>query len=94
MEYVDTLGYVAAFCTTLSFLPQALKAIRYRDTKSLSLGMYVLLTVGVFLWLAYGVLKNDYAIMAANAVSGLLSLAILITKIRYDVWPSRGRGLG
>jgi MtN3 and saliva related transmembrane protein len=87
MEYVDNLGYLAAFCTTASYLPQALKAIKYRDTKSLSLGMYVLLTVGVSLWLAYGVVKDDYAIMVANAVSAILSLAILIIKIRYDVWP-------
>lgn len=92
MEYVDPLGYLAAFCTTMSFLPQALKAIKYKDTKSLSLGMYFLLTVGVSLWFAYGLLKNDYAIMAANAISAILSLAILITKIKYDVWPNLGKG--
>jgi MtN3 and saliva related transmembrane protein len=85
MNFVDQVGYLAAFCTTISFLPQAMKAIRYRDTKSLSLGMYSLLTLGVSLWLAYGILKNDYAIIAANSITVVLSLLILITKIRYDV---------
>jgi MtN3 and saliva related transmembrane protein len=85
MNVVDQVGYLAAFCTTISFLPQAMKAIRYRDTKSLSLGMYSLLTLGVSLWLAYGILKNDYAIIAANSITVVLSLLILITKIRYDV---------
>lgn len=89
MIFVDAVGYFAASCTTLAFLPQAVKAIRYKDTKSLSLGMYVLFTVGVVLWLTYGILKDDYAIALANAVTVILSLAILVTKIRYDILPER-----
>lgn len=89
MVLVDVVGYVAASCTTLAFLPQALKAIRDKDTQSLSLGMYVLFTVGVVLWLAYGILKDDYAITLANAITVIFSLAILITKIRYDILPGK-----
>ena len=88
MSTVEFLGYFAAFCTTLAFLPQAYKSIRHRDTKSLSLGMYVLFTIGIALWLAYGVLRGDYAIIAANAVTIVISLAILITKIRNDILPA------
>jgi MtN3 and saliva related transmembrane protein len=85
MVLVDAVGYFAASCTTLAFLPQAVKVLRDKDTKSLSLGMYVLFTVGVGLWLAYGILKDDYVITLANAITIILSLAILVTKIRYDV---------
>jgi MtN3 and saliva related transmembrane protein len=85
MVLVDAVGYFAASCTTLAFLPQAVKVLRDRDTKSLSLGMYILFTVGVGLWLVYGILKDDYAITLANAITIILSLAILVTKIRFDV---------
>jgi MtN3 and saliva related transmembrane protein len=89
MVLVDAVGYFAASCTTLAFLPQAVKVLRDKDTKSLSLGMYVLFTVGVGLWLAYGILKDDYVITLANAVTIILSLAILVTKIRFDVLPGK-----
>ena len=88
MATVEFIGYFAAFCTTLAFLPQAYKSIRHRDTKSLSLGMYVLFTIGIAFWLTYGVLRGDYAIIAANAVTIVISLAILITKIRNDILPA------
>ncbi|HXV21963.1 MAG TPA: SemiSWEET transporter [Desulfuromonadales bacterium] len=89
MALVDAVGYFAASCTTLAFLPQAVKVLRDKDTKSLSLGMYVLFTVGVGLWLAYGILKDDYVITLANAITIILSLAILVTKIRFDVLPGK-----
>lgn len=89
MVLVDAVGYFAASCTTLAFLPQAVKVIRDKDTRSLSLGMYVLFTVGVGLWLAYGILKDDHVITLANAITIILSLAILVTKIRYDVLPEK-----
>jgi MtN3 and saliva related transmembrane protein len=84
MALVDAVGYFAASCTTLAFLPQAVKVLRDKDTRSLSLGMYVLFTVGVGLWLAYGILKDDFVITLANAITIILSLAILVTKIRHD----------
>jgi MtN3 and saliva related transmembrane protein len=89
MALVDAVGCFAASCTTLAFLPQAVKVLRDKDTKSLSLGMYVLFTVGVGLWLAYGILKDDYVITLANAITIILSLAILVTKIRFDVLPGK-----
>jgi MtN3 and saliva related transmembrane protein len=89
MVLVDAVGYFAASCTTLAFLPQAVKVLRDKDTKSLSLGMYVLFTVGVGLWLAYGILKDDDVITLANAITIILSLAILVTKIRFDILPGK-----
>lgn len=85
MTGVDVLGYTAAFCTTAAFLPQAIKVLRHGDTQALSLWMYVLFVAGVSLWLWYGILKADAAIIAANALTVVLALAILSVKIRNDV---------
>ena len=51
--------------------------------------MYVTFTTGVLLWGIYGIIKQDWAIILANAVTAMLSMAILITKLRYDVLPAR-----
>lgn len=85
MNLTLLIGLGAAFCTTVAFVPQAVKSLKTRDTASLSLGMYAILTTGVFLWLSYGVILRDIALVAANGITFVLSLAILIMKIRYDV---------
>jgi MtN3 and saliva related transmembrane protein len=54
MFHPEVLGYIAAFLTTAAFFPQTIKTIRTRDTKSISLAMYVLFTSGIALWLWYG----------------------------------------
>lgn len=77
----DLIGYIAAFLTTVSFLPQAVLTIRTRDTSSLSLSMYSLFTFGVLLWLVYGIFLQNIAIVAANAVTLMLSASILYMKI-------------
>lgn len=75
------LGYAAACCTTLSFLPQALLTLRTRDVSGISLGMYGAFTVGVALWLWYGWRLGEWPIIAANAVTLLLAATILATKL-------------
>lgn len=82
----DTIGYAAACCTTAAFLPQAYVALKHRDTKSLSLAMYIIFTTGLVLWLIYGVIKHDWALIAANAITATLAALILVTKLRYDVF--------
>ena len=77
----DLIGYVAALLTTASFLPQAVLTIRTRDTAALSLSMYGIFTFGVSLWLIYGLFLHNLAIIAANAVTLLLSASILYVKI-------------
>lgn len=84
MSITEILGYCAAFLTTSSFLPQAILTLRSRDTRSLSLSMYTLFTMGLFLWLIYGIQKSDYAIIFANAITLMLSTSILGFKI-YNV---------
>lgn len=77
----ENVGYIAAFLTTVAFLPQAIQTIKTRDTASLSLSMYGLFTAGVFCWLLYGFFLNDYAIIAANVVTLLLALSIFSIKL-------------
>lgn len=84
MSATEILSYCAAFLTTASFLPQAILTLKTRDTSSLSLSMYSMFTIGVFLWLIYGVQKSDYAIIFANFITLLLSTSILGFKI-YNV---------
>lgn len=87
----DLIGYAAATCTTISFVPQAVKALREGDTHSLSLGMYVIFTIGVLLWALYGYSRDDWAIVIANVITGALSTAILAAKVRNDVVGARER---
>lgn len=84
MSTTEILGYCAAFLTTASFLPQAFLTLKTRNTSSLSLSMYSLFTLGVFLWLIYGIQKSDNAIIFANSITLFLSTTILGFKI-YNV---------
>jgi MtN3 and saliva related transmembrane protein len=77
----EDVGYIAAFLTTVAFLPQALQTIKTRNTESLSLSMYGLFTAGVFCWLLYGFVLDDYAIILANVITLLLALSIFSIKL-------------
>ncbi|HAS62308.1 MAG TPA: glutathione synthetase [Vibrio sp.] len=85
---ITTLGYVAAFCTTCSFVPQVLHILKTGDTASISLAMYSLFVFGVFLWFVYGVAMVDWPIIVANAITLLLASMILMLKIR-DVFRTK-----
>ncbi|WP_292516981.1 SemiSWEET family sugar transporter [Methanoculleus sp.] len=79
MDTVTLLGLIAGTLTTLSFAPQAIRAWRTQSTADLSLSMLLVLLTGVLLWLAYGVVKGDLAIVAANAVTaGLIGLLLML----------------
>jgi len=76
-------GYVAATLTTLAFLPQAIKTLRTRDTRSISLHMYVVFTVGVAFWLVYGISLHSWPMIVANIVTLGLAVTILVMKLRW-----------
>lgn len=82
-KFIMVIGMFAATGTTISFLPQALKIIKTKDTKSISLSMYILFISGVILWLIYGILRMDIPVMVANAVTLVLASIILYFKIKY-----------
>jgi MtN3 and saliva related transmembrane protein len=86
---ISVFGYLAAACTTISFIPQAVKVFRTNSTKDISIGMFTLMTTGVAFWLIYGILINSFPIMVANAVTLFLSFYILLMKIRLDHLPLR-----
>jgi MtN3 and saliva related transmembrane protein len=83
MPLHDLIGSLAAVLTTASFIPQAWHTFRTRDVSGISLGMYSLFTVGVALWLVYGVLLEAWPIIIANVITTSLALAILVMKLRY-----------
>jgi len=82
-EYTEIIWMIAAFSTTFSFLPQAIKTIKTKDTKALSLPMYVLFTFWVFLWLIYGIQIDSLPVILANSVTLILASIILIYKLKY-----------
>lgn len=77
----NTIGFVAAMLTTLAFVPQVLQSYRTRDVSGISLGMYSFFTLGVSLWLAYGVMTEAWPVIIANALTLLLALSILSLKL-------------
>jgi len=83
MELSELIGYGAAVLTTLAFVPQALHSWRTRDLSGISLPMYGLFTLGVALWLVYGLLLGSLPIIAANAVTLSLASVVLILKLRH-----------
>lgn len=77
------LGLTAGTFCTISFLPQVIKVCKSRHTKDLSLITFAMLSLGVLLWLIYGLIKKDIAIILANALTLVLTIIILIMKLRY-----------
>ncbi|MCC7429575.1 SemiSWEET transporter [bacterium] len=83
MDFTEIIGFVAAVCTTISFVPQVVRIWRTKSTKDISLGMFLIFCAGVILWLTYGLLLNNLPIIVANTVTLFLILTILSFKIRY-----------
>jgi MtN3 and saliva related transmembrane protein len=79
----EAVGYAAATLTTISFIPQAWLSWKTRRTAGLSLGMYATFTLGVALWLAYGLLVGAWPVILANAITLVLALFILALRLRF-----------
>ena len=83
MALLDWTGYAAAFCTTAAFVPQVLRVWRTRSTEDISLKMFLVLVVGLCLWLAYGFGRGELPIIAANGATLALAGTILSFKLRH-----------
>jgi len=83
MQTTDIVGYIAASLTTASFLPQAMHTFRTKDVSGISLGMYSVFTLGVSLWLLYGIMLGAWPIVIANTITTALASFILSMKLRY-----------
>lgn len=82
MPLTELIGAGAAILTTISFLPQAILVVRSGDTRSISLTMYILFTIGVGLWCAYGLLLGSWPMIIANAFTFAFAALILTIKVR------------
>lgn len=83
MHAAELIGSLAATLTTVSFIPQVWQIWRTRHTKDISLAMYTAFTLGVGLWLCYGILLDAWPIIIANSITLLLSGAVLIMKLKF-----------
>ena len=80
---MEWLGYIAAALTTIAFVPQAVKTIRTRDTRAISLAMYAVFTVGIVFWFAYGMALGSWPMIVSNAITFALAATILGLKLRH-----------
>ncbi|MBS9778351.1 MAG: SemiSWEET transporter [Gammaproteobacteria bacterium] len=85
MTIIDSIGYIAACLTTISFIPQVLLVFKTKDTSSISLGMYSIFTLGITCWLIYGIALRDIPITVANTITLLLASTILGYKIYHTI---------
>jgi len=89
MSLVTAIGLVAAFCTTISYIPQIKKIWDTGETHDISLKMFLILAAGIALWIVYGAMQGDAVIILANSVSLTFLATILFFKLRNV---ARGRG--
>ena len=81
LEAMELLGYLAATLTTVSFIPQALKVYKTRNTQAISLSMFLVLNLGVICWAIYGIYLKNTPIVAANIITFVFSAYILFMKL-------------
>jgi len=81
---IENIGFSAAFCTTVAFVPQLLRVIKLKSARDVSLGTFLLFSLGVFLWLVYGIYAGSKPVIASNGATLILSVSILVLKLKYD----------
>ncbi len=75
-------GLIAAALTSLSYIPQLQKAWPRGATEDISLKMLIVLSLGLSLWIVYGLARGDWVVVAANIVGLSLVGAVLVCKVR------------
>ena len=83
MSITELFGYLAAFLTTISFIPQVIHVWRSKHTKDISLGMYSIFTLGIVVWFIYGILLGSWPIIIANTITIVLAGSVLAMKLKY-----------
>lgn len=83
MPFHEILGYLAAFLTTASFLPQVYKTWKTKSTEGLSLTMYTIFLTGIICWLIYGIYLNSLPIILANTVTGVSAVMLIVMKLKF-----------
>lgn len=85
MINIEAIGHFAAFLTTAAFLVQAIKSYRTKDLAGISIGMYIIFTGGVSLWLVYGIALENWPLILANGFTLTFALCILFMKIKQTL---------
>ena len=80
----NIIGFIAAFCTTVAFIPQAIKIYKTKKTNDISFGMFLLMCVGVAMWDVYGFMIRSIPVVIANSITLLLAVYIFIMKIKLE----------
>lgn len=83
MNWITLIGLIAAFCSTISFVPQAMKTIKTKEVRDLSLGMYILFSMGSSFWVLYAILTKDLPVFLANSIVFIFVFTVLILIIKY-----------
>ena len=84
MEFTEILGLTAGTITSITFLPQVIQVYKTKSAKDISLSMVLLLTVGVAMWLAYGILILNAAIIYTNSIVLAMAIILLYFKWKFD----------
>jgi MtN3 and saliva related transmembrane protein len=84
MDIVTVIGLIAGIMTTGSFVPQLVKALRTRSTGDISVVMYIVMVIGIGLWIVYGIYQKSLPLILANIVSLSITSTILFLKLRYN----------
>jgi MtN3 and saliva related transmembrane protein len=83
MDSIVIVGYLAGTLTTISFVPQVVRAWKLKETRDLSLAMLLLFAAGILLWTLYGIWTGSWPIIAANVITFFLILLLLGMKLQY-----------
>ncbi|MFN7117695.1 MAG: SemiSWEET family sugar transporter [Saprospiraceae bacterium] len=84
MDGVLILGIIAGTLTTAMVVPQLIKTLKTKEVEDIALGTFITASIGVALWLTYGIHKNDVALIITNSVSLLLNITMIVIKLRYQ----------
>ena len=84
MDTTTILGYVAGAVTTTSLVPQVMKIWKTKSARDVSLGMFLIFSIGISLWIAYGFFLHSMPIIVANTVSLLLGFIVLGLKLKFN----------
>lgn len=80
---IEFIGFFAALCTTIAFVPQVLLIVKTKDTRAISLPMYFVFNIGILSWLIYGVANVQWPLIVANSITLCLGLIILGLKLKH-----------
>lgn len=87
---ISIVGYIAGFCTAIAQFPQAYKVYKTKNTDSISIGMYSIMTLGIVFWFSYGLLLSDWPMILSNGVCLLPSFYTLYVTVKNLSHKSNG----